>query len=521
MMKFATVALSVLLAFMARHASATCYPQRVLTECPSGQISSALIPGGGTGTGTSTASPLIVAGSNVQIIKRTATGTSTAATATTSSIDPRTDTATINVTGAGASTATVTLSDSDGTRTMAVPGTWTMSYVTSGWVANTLTNYATTASLTAVLTSKMDSTVTHLSGDIAVADATGFAMTTDPRLSDARAPTGTLYTISPVFVNTDTSTVTSTNTANALSSTGLTIGVRPVSASGPGLAPTLDGVATHYLDGSGAFSAPAAVAAVSYTVDYDATLSAIATATFTTTVTGTGTSTTAATIDGKAAVIGNINNAQSATLDGSTGLYIRASTTNTNDSGSTLNAPYVSWPLSSFITSIWETQDIWVWVAHQYVRTPAANYDRNESGIAYTSAGVLATTGWRIRIINQYNTSLSGNYGRNVLMNTSPGVASDYNKGGLTGTISNANNVSVYHIINHVQVHAFYGALDVGGNWPAKSALTFLAATNLGAVGVNGGIIAIVDPAVFAAAVPQNTNGNADVLVKKLKVEHR
>jgi len=293
----------------------------------------------------------------------------------------------------------------------------------------------------------------------------------DPRLSDARSPTTHTHTVTDVGGAASTAWVTS----------------------------VLTGYATM---------AYTTATQIDFTTEANQTITASGTAT----------------IGGVAAYANNVATySQTFKVINGSGLYIRASTTSSNDSGSTYTSPSVSWPLSSFSSMLpWWVNDVWVLVKATYSNAPAANYDRTQVGVAYnsSSAGSVVGASWRIRQIDIYNSSYSGNYCQNVGMITAPAGSDVYARSAACGSIAATYDIAAFHVKGNHEVVAFAGQ-SVDGSFPAITALTYLYTVEIGAVTISGGVQTVEFPSIFVGTASQNTNGNADILVTKMLVMYR
>lgn len=457
----------------ARHVVAACVPSLVRVSCPSGKISPTLIPAG-----------QIVAGDNVSLSKRTGTGTSTA-TATVTSIDS-TDTATISVTGGGAGTNTVTLSDADGTRTVAVPGTWTLSYVTSGWVTGTLTNYVpwTAVEGTGTDTSTSSSKIVNAA---------------DPRLSDARAPTGTIGidAANGYFTEgTGTATATSVN----LASTPL---IHVTTAGSAGTATVAN-------------TSTAQLWTTAYEVDYTALDNSAA-------------ANGAWSLDGKACYVSNAANATTFAIVNGTGLVITTNTTNVNDSGNTLTAPLVGCAIDTnygggyglaALAPASNAYEMMIWVRAYPAATFAANNERAIVGFSYNANnyGSVSTLGFRIRHLFVYSSGCASNYCQHQQMNTAPNSADGTPKNWQTGGAASPwTDVSVFHVRSR-HVENYYGTW--GATWPAMNAITYAGSTSADESGLSGGIASTdLYPTIWYGTANVSTTARAGIIVTHLRIQ--
>jgi len=292
-----------------------------------------------------------------------------------------------------------------------------------------------------------------------------------------------------------------------------------------GFLPKLSGSVSDVLRGDGTYGSATVAEAIPYTLAYEIDFTAQASQSW------SGSDGTA-TIDGKTWWIGNRSAAGTFNLGTSSrGLYIKASSTNSNHSGTTMTCPYAMVPLANLNSNLKAhlVSDIMVLLQMGYVTTPNANYDRFEAGIAYVTYGngvvpnaAIQTSGVRVSQMSQYNTSYY-NYGQHVGVMHNPGSDVYTSTLGCSAgsTCTAAQNLALY---GNLDVYAFritnLWFVDIlwgsyGTSWPAFTDLT--SGGNYVAPAASSGS-AYRLPAVWVAVCSQNTNANADVNVTKMAV---
>lgn len=284
-----------------------------------------------------------------------------------------------------------------------------------------------------------------------------------------------------------------------LNLTDLTTG--NLSTSRHGFAPKAPNDATKYLDGTGAWSVPYTSG---FTTAYEVDFSGLPSQNVLTGGDG------AKTIDGKAWTLANSNGLQTAYVnDGShAGLYLRGSTLNVNNTGGTLSAGALYAALSALnatLAQYHQFREVLIWVNYSMPHLPNANYEMFQAavfaGTPYTAAGIN-----RMSIMSYY---ADGNgYGHTHLCLS--GV--DTTAGG-TGS---SRDCFVFRLIDGVISETYHGNM-VAGAWPAKTALT----RSMRAIFGTTGTITRDNWYLSFSIITGNTAGNADGLIKKLKIEYK
>lgn len=255
-------------------AAATCYQQFVRTECPSGKISSSIVPSDAAKVDTSTQVCGHALTSNVcpTAAEVNAVAPSRQVCGHALSADVCPTYAEVGADASGAAAAVQSNLDAFIATKGAPSGICPLDSTSLVPWTNLPFNSATYVPWTYV---EGTGTATSTATDKIVNAA-------DPRLSDARTPTGNIYGDGNVAWKTGTSTSTATSAALSAApvaalvnvpDTLLTMGTGThanVSTTGHGLTPTLPNDASKFLDGTGAWSAPSASVGWSngYEVDF-------------------------------------------------------------------------------------------------------------------------------------------------------------------------------------------------------------------------------------------------------------
>jgi hypothetical protein len=459
-------------AFGSSYAIATCYEQYVRISCPSGQISPALIPGvAGSGTVT------LVTPNATLTWPTTATNTLT-----------QTHLCSTSATGGG------------------IPCAGTDSKLSSGWLPSLSGTY--------VPWSDVEGTGT------ATSTASGkIVNAADPRLSDARTPTGNLSVVAPGYLKSDTGTATATSLALSV---GPIVNFPTVSVSTAGLAPQCSGTATQFFAGDCTWSTPSSSGLgfkTTYSVDYTAQPTL-------TIVNG------ANVIDGRGYWALNQANTTTFQVTNGTGLVIQTNATSSNDSGNTITAPLLGVAIDTQysggayglfnIPPSSSAYELRIWVMATITQAFTANYDRAVVGFAYNANdyGNLTNLSYRVRQVTGYNSgaSCTNNFCQHQQVNTTPNASDGTARTWASGT-GTTYDVFVFHVRGY-EVYNYYGQ-STGGAFPAWSTLTKAGTTLVAsAASLSAGIIATADyPTVFFLAAQQNTNAKAGIIVQQLKVE--
>jgi len=337
-----------------------------------------------------------------------------------------------------------------------------------------------TAFTTGTLTSKMDATVTHLSGDVPTSSMTDYQTTADM----------TSYILWSETTATSTSTKGNVTTGHH------------------GFAPAAPNDSTKYLNGAGAWSVPAQSNAfvTAYSVDYTG-LAGLNLLTG-----GDGTKT----IDGKTWTLVNSANLQTAYINDGThaGLYLRCNTNNSLNGNTSLTGGQLytsSYNLNSVLdTAGWSELRIWFLITQPHA--PNANYEYAQAAFVGWNSGA-----WGYANIDRFTNAFGYNGGRFA------GSASVTYTAGVTtyrgGTTSNPQNYDVMMFrVSAGVVDAYYGTSS-GGSFPGY--LTLLPAMHASRLSGSAIQTTLDVPVVWMSVISGNTAGASDMLVKKLLVEYR
>jgi len=263
-------------------------------------------------------------------------------------------------------------------------------------------------------------------------------------------------------------------------------------------------------DGSGSLSSWVTGAA-SYTLLYEVDFASLPNQT----ISADG----AQTIDGKLCYAVNKANSQTFAVQNGSGLYIRCSTTNSANDASTLSGPIVYWNLYDLDIAMLKNQfgDVKIWFLANSVRTPAANYESFDAGCIL--GGATSATQSRVSALQQYVSSIgTATHYQNGL--TKWNCTNTSTSGGTPSyTPPNTFDVFMVHITNAATAKVYYGA-SVGGAFPDEDDLIYSGRGSFtGTAGipaeVGGHLRAYID------TYSVNTAGNADVLLKRMKILYK
>jgi hypothetical protein len=208
----------------------------------------------------------------------------------------------------------------------------------------------------------------------------------------------------------------------------------------------------------------------------------------------------------------NWGNSQAFALQAGSGLYVRNSAANTANADGTLSGPGVYFKFvdiaAALAMSNWS--EAWLWFVFEHAVQPSAAYEYAQIGLISGPPATYAAANLnRCSLIEGYGGS--GHFA-GQMQSTFGGGTSAY-RGGYVG--ATLYDVFAFRI-QAATVEGYYG-LSSGGNLPARSSLVFA-----GRAGICGaGVPAFDGWAVWAAVSTGNTAGNADLRLKRMKVETR
>lgn len=343
-----------------------------------------------------------------------------------------------------------------------------------------MTDYQTTAAMTGYASATHTHTVTDVSGVISTATLTNYV------------PWSEL-----------TSTATSTSTTG------------DVSTSHHGLSPACPGGGTMFWRDDCTWATPAGGGSGGLTTGYDADFS-----TFTNqTISADGNFTLS---DGTVWVAKNKALTQTFAVQNGSGIYLRcAAGSSCGDSYSgTWTSPRVEVSLKALSSAInaATSVEIWVLVYYSQPHTPNVNYEGArlmvemwpavDSGGAFRRYGIIR--GWNSGQGNLYSAAEFHNAG---------------SSNQLTG-LSTSPDVIGFRILANSRVELYYGS-STGGTFPALSALTLYSVLHMSPSALltmtkDANKEAPSDWGFLATVVTAgNTSGNADLLIKRLRVLYR
>ena len=223
------------------------------------------------------------------------------------------------------------------------------------------------------------------------------------------------------------------------------------------------------------------------------------------------------TIDGKTWNLLNSASASSVYLNDGThsGLYIRCSTANTLNSGANLTGPQMYAKFTDLAPALllanWSEARIWFKFTQPH--TPNADFEYAHLGFVEWNALVAygATSINRFNIVNGYATGAVFE-GKGYF--TYAGAATT-NRGGLAAPVTYQDIAMIW--VKDGVVELYFG-VDSGGALPPATDMVFAARGSR----VGTAVMQTPDtPMVWFSATPNNTAGNSDLLVERLKIEYR
>jgi hypothetical protein len=414
-----------------------------------------------------------------------------------------------------------------------------VSQVTGAVSSATLTNYASVththtitdvsgAISTAVLTD-YETTIAHassLAGYQTTAAMTNYATSTDPRLSDARAPTGNVYAGPGIRWTTGTDTATGTSAALSASPKAQVAGVLEsmlslsdnttanVSTTAHGLSPKCPGGGTSYWRDDCTWGTPSgggggSLTAV-YAIDFS-TVTSITTGTSTVTTTniltgGNGTKV----IGGKKWTMANSANLATAVVNDGThaGLYLKCNTNNSNNFDTTLTGGALWARVNDLAPGLASQNWGTMWVEYMFTtpHVPNANYEAAHLDLFY---GPTYTIGNMARVDG--NISYSSPTLSFVSSLTVSSAATSY-----SASDSSHNSYDVVAIKVVSNTASVYIGQSSGGAFPSVGSLQLMGIATVSSTTVLQ-MVSNEWAAVFSVR-SGNTSGAADLLLKKLQI---
>jgi hypothetical protein len=286
-----------------------------------------------------------------------------------------------------------------------------------------------------------------------------------------------------------------------------------------GFAPKLPGGTNKFLRGDGTWAEVSGSASTAAMVTaYEVDLSTLATANLKTGGDGVKT------IDGKPWTLANSANGQAVAVNDGThaGIYLRASTANTDDYTTTYNGVRLVAGLSDLSgIKLRDTTEFWLWVMFSQPHVPDYNYEFARLGVQMLPAlPDTAGTYQRISLIRGFNAAVSTGIEWRA-GGTSPAAPSTKSMHSVD------HDVYAFRLLSNMRAECYAGA-SVAGAFPAIADLQHVIDVAFGTAA--GGY---VTPSIAASGTATqqwgfhcnvatvNTRGNADLLLRKLRIQYK
>lgn len=225
------------------------------------------------------------------------------------------------------------------------------------------------------------------------------------------------------------------------------------------------------------------------------------------------------TLGGVTWVAYNVAHSQTFALQNGSGLYVRASSYNSNPISGTFDAPGAYVPLSNLAAALARScwTEAWVLFLHSQPHTPNANWEGSETGVQLGATTTpVNRCGWSLQ--RGYDDGVGGSNRYNGYGKANILGASSVNQGGHFPEVATLD-VSAFRL--HGAMVEGYSGTSVGGTFPERYNLSLEFAANAMGNPLSGSSFGFDRSPIWCAffhAFPSNTAGNSDILIKRLRV---